>query len=114
VFLKESMYITPTYTLHEPKILIRAFQATTEETLQQAASNKTNTGHANIPGHDEQFQHAQHSVRFLILMHFFTNTACFKKWVAGVFNHSECACVGAYIYVYLQSNTSLHLCIPTV
>jgi hypothetical protein len=77
------MYITPTYTLQELKIFIRAFQAMTEETLQQAASNKTYTVHAtSIPGHDGQFQHAQHSVRFLILMHFFTNTERFKKWVA--------------------------------
>jgi len=82
VFLEENMYITPTYTLQDLKIFFRAFQAMTEETLQQAASNKTYIVHASIRGHDGQFQHAQHSVRFLILMHFFTNTECFKKWVA--------------------------------
>jgi len=77
------MYTTPTYTSQKLKIFIRAFQAITEETLQQAASNKTYTVHARIPGQDGQFQHAQqHSVRFLILMHFFTNTECLKKWIA--------------------------------
>jgi hypothetical protein len=79
VFLKENMYITPTYTLQELKIFTCAFQAMTEETLQQAASNKTYIVQASIPGQDEQFQHAQHSVRFLILMHFYTNTKCFEK-----------------------------------
>jgi len=100
VFLKENMYITPTYTYQELKIFIYEFQAMTEETLQQAASNKTDIVHASIPGQDEQFQHAQHSVRFLILMHFFTNTECFKKWVVWLFNQFVCACARTPMYTY--------------